>query len=263
MTMFNSATVSSAVRIALLGGLCLFTAAARAEVPANGLAYADAAVEAVESLMRIERKSGMPRLADKVDGKVLEDVWNEGAILGAPPYDANDIQPLLQIVQKEARILQAYTLYTPSPGRTKPDLAANAAEFQDEISRSQAFLIKAVGASLEAIGDFVAQLPPEARTEARIQGVRQMRLGLQEIVNGLSLGLRSPALREANQLLLARALAEASPRLIAGLSAADRNALAATLKAAQPGLKPAAQKPVADVIAAAGSAACEGLCALQ
>lgn len=263
MTMSKSAKVISTLRIVLLGGACLFGAAAHAEVPVNGSTYADAAVEAVESMMRVERKSGLPRLSDKVDGKVLEDAWNEPAILGAPPYGANDIQPLLNIVQKQARILQAYTLYSPNPGRTPPDIARNAAEYQDEISRSQAFLISAVAASLDAIADFVAQIPAEAKTDARFQGVRQMRLGLQEIVNGMALGLRSPSLKESNQLLLAQALASASQRLVAGLSPADRNALVATLKTAQPALKPAAQKLVADVIATAGSAPCEGLCALK
>jgi hypothetical protein len=263
MTMPKSAKVMSALRIGLLAGACLFAAAAQAEVPVNGSTYADAAVEAVESLMRVERKTGLPRLSDKVDGKVLEDAWNEPAILGAPPYGANDIQPLLNIVQKEARILQAYTLYSPNPGRTPPDLARNAAEYQDEISRSQAFLIRAVAASLEAIADFMAQIPAEAKTDARLQGVRQMRLGLQEIVNGMALGLRSPALKESNQVLLAQALADSSQRLVAGLAPADRTALAATLKAAQPALKPAAQKPIADVITAASSASCEGLCALK
>lgn len=265
MTTPNSAKLpSSAVRLlraALLGGLCLAGTAARAEVPVNGANYSDAAVEAVESLMRVERKSGLPRLSDKVDGKIIEDAWNEAAILGTPPYGANDLQQLLRIVQRQSRLLQAYTLYAPNRG--KPDIARNAAEYQDEISRSQAFLIKAAAASLEAIADFMSQLPPDAKTEARLQGVRQMRLGLQEIVSGMALGLRSPALSEANQILLAKALSDSAPRIIAGLSPEDRNALVANLKAAQPALKPAAQKPIADVIAAAGSAPCEDLCAVK
>lgn len=259
MTMLNSA-----LRAALLGGICLFGAAARAEVPANGSAYIDASVAAVESLASVEPgKARLPRLSDPVEGKVLRDVWNDAAILGKGPYTADDIPALLNIVQKQTRILQAYTLFSPNPGKVQPDTARNVVEYQDELSRSHAFLLKAIAASLQAINDFGAHLAKDEKTDERFAGLRQMRLGLQQIITGVALALRNPALREANQTLIASSLAENAAGLVAGIGQADRTALIAALQATRPALKPAADKSVAAFIATAGSAACEGLCLLQ
>jgi hypothetical protein len=252
-------------RIVTAAGLCLFAWGARAEVPANGQAYMDAAFTSVESLIKASQtlKPVLPRLADPVDGKVLADLWNVPAILGQAPYAASDISALLDIIQKQTRILQIYALFTPEPGRKEPDQAANAVEFQDELTRSRSFLLKAAGAALPAINDFAAKLQPEEKTDARIRGLREMRLGLQEIVVGSALALRSPGLRDANRLLLARGFAENAAGIATGLEQADRQALVSALQAAKSNLKPDAQKAIADTVAAFSVAPCEGLCKLD
>ena len=252
-------------RIVTAAGLCLFAWGARAEVPANGQAYMDAAFTSVESLIKASQtlKPVLPRLADPVDGKVLADLWNVPAILGQAPYAASDISALLDIIQKQTRILQIYALFTPEPGRKEPDQAANAVEFQDELTRSRSFLLKAAGAALPAINDFAAKLQPEEKTDARIRGLREMRLGLQEIVVGSALALRSPGLRDANPLLLARGFAENAAGIATGLEQADRQALVSALQAAKSNLKPDAQKAIADTVAAFSAAPCEGLCKLD
>ncbi|WP_089176224.1 hypothetical protein [Bosea sp. AS-1] len=253
----------SIARLAAVGGVCLLGFAARAEMPANSAAYIDASVDAVDSMVKVERgKAGLPRLADPVDGKVLEDVWNEAAILGKGPYVAADVPALLNIVQKQTRILQAYTLYSPDPGKTPPNTAKNTVEYQDEITRTRAFLLKTTAASVQAASDFEARLTKEEKTDSRIQGLRQMRVGLFEIISGVALDLRNPGLREPNQALLARALAENAAGIVAGTAPADRKALVTALQAAKPVLKPAAEKSVATFVAAATSAPCEGLCLL-
>lgn len=254
----------SMARLAALGGVCLLGFAARAEVPANGSAYIDASVAAVESMINASPgKPKLPRLADPVEGKVLDDVWNDAAILGKGPYSGADIPALLNIVQKQTRILQAYTLYSPDPGKAPPDTARNTAEYQDELARSHAFLLKAVAASLQAINDFGAHLSKDEKTESRFDGIRQMRLGLQEIVTGVALALRNPALSEANQTLLARGLADNAADIVAGIAPADRTALVTALQASQPALKPNAKKAVEQFVATAQKASCDGLCRLQ
>lgn len=254
----------SIARLAAVGAACLLAFAAHADMPANSAAYLDASMDAIDSMIKVERgKTGLPRLADPVDGKVLEDVWNEAAILGKGPYTAEDIPALLGIVQKQARLLQTYALYSPDQGKTSPDTARNTVEYQDELTRTRAFLLKAVAAAMQAIGDFDANLAAEDRTEERLQGLRQMRLGLQEIITGAATALREPALREANQTLLARGLADNATTILAGLAPTERKALAATLQAARPALKPAAARAVDQFVAATQKAACEGLCRLQ
>lgn len=253
----------SMLRICAAGGLGLLGLAARAEVPANGAAYMDASVAAVESMIKVERgKASLPRLADPVDGKVLADVWNADAILGKAPYSAADIPALIGIVQKQGRILQAYTLYSPSQDKA-PDPARNTVEYQDELSRSHAFMLKAVAASLQAVNDFGANLSKDEKTEARFDGLRQMRLNLQGIVTGAAQALRNPALSEANQTLIASSFAENAAAIVAGLVPAERTALIGTLQAAQPVLKANAQKAVAQFVETAQKAGCDGLCRLQ
>lgn len=255
----------SIARIVTAAGLCLFAWGARAEVPADGQAYMDAAFTSVESLIKASQtlKPVLPRLADPVDGKVLADLWNAPAILGKAPYAAPDITALLDIIQRQTRVLQIYALFTPEPGRKEPDQAANAVEFQDELTRSRSFLLKAVGAALPAINDFATKLTPEEKTDARIRGLREMRVGLQEIVVGSALALRSPGLRDDNRLLLARGFAENAAGIAAGLEQPDRQALVAALQAAKPTLKPDAQKAVAEFVTAFSAAPCEGLCKLD
>lgn len=252
----------SIARLAALGGLCLLGLAARAEVPANGSAYMDASYAAVETMIRAaEGKTTLPRLADPIEGKVLADVWNEAAILGKKPYTGADIPALLNIVQKQTRVLQAYTLF--SPDRKAPDTAKNVVEFQDELTRTHTFLLKAVGASLQAINSFGAHLTADEKTDARFQGIRQMRLGLQEIVTGAALALRNPALRPENQLAIARSLADNAADIAAGVAPADRQAMIAALQAAQPVLKPDAKKAISAFVQTVSAAACDGLCRLN
>lgn len=252
------------VRLSAAGGLCLLAFAARAEVPANGSAYIDASVAAVESMIKVEQgKARLPRLADPVDGKVLGDVWDEPAILGKGPYTGADIPALLNIIQKQSRIVQIYTLYASDGGKAPPDTARNTGEYQDELARSHAFLLKAVAASLQAINDFGAHLSQDEKTDTRFQGLRQMRLGLQEIITGAAVALRNPALREANQTLIARSFADNAATIVAGIAPPDRTALVTALQAARPVLKPNAEKAVSAFIATATSAPCNGLCRLE
>lgn len=257
-------SVGSIARLAVLGGFCLLGFAARAELPANGPAYMDAALASVESMVRAASgKQALPRLGDPVDGKILMDVWNEDAILGKAPYKTADIPGLINIVQKQVRLVQLYSLYGAEQGKQAPDTARNATEFQDELSHAHAFLLKTAGAALQAINDFGAHLSQDEKTDARFQGLRQMRLGLQEIIASAVLALRNPALREPNQVMIARGLAENAAAIAAGTPPADRTALISAADSVRASLKPAAQKALADFKATMTGATCEGLCKLD
>lgn len=254
-------TMRSIARLAAMGGLCLLGLAVQAQVPANGPAYIEASVASVETLINASQGKALPRLADPVEGKVLDDVWNETAILGKGPYTGADIPALLGIVQKQARVLQIYSQF--SPDGKQPDLARNAATYQDELTRSHAFTLKAIAAAFQAMTDFDAQLKPEDRTEARLQGLKQMRAGLLEIATGAAKALSGPAMKPQNQLLIARAFADNTASIVGGLAPANRQALATGLQAADAALKGDAKKPVADFVKATTATACEGLCRLN
>jgi hypothetical protein len=253
--------IRSIARATAMSALLLLAPAAQAGVPANGQAYLEASFASVQSLFKLyDGKSTLPRLSDPVDGKVLADVWNIPAILGEPPYGAVDLPALLEVIQKQTQILQAYALFSPGPGRKEPDQAANAVEFQDELTRARVFLLRAAGGALAAINDFSFRLKEEEKTEARAQGLREMRLGLQEIVVGSALALRGPGLTDANRLLIAGAFAENAKGIAAALAPPDRNALVGALQAVRSSLKPEAQKAISDFATAVASAPCEGFC---
>jgi hypothetical protein len=253
--------IRSIARIAAISGLCLLAPATRAEVPANGKAYLDAAFASVESLLKLyEGKPALPRLSDPVDGKVLVDLWNVPAILGKPPYGAADLPTLLDMVQKQVRILQVYALFSAQPGRKEADQAANAVEFQDELTRTRVFLLQAAGGTLAAINDFSSRLKEDDKTEARAQGLRQMRVGLQEIIVGSALALRAPGLRDANRLLIAQAFAENAAGIAAALAPPDRSALVGALQGVSSSLKPEAQKAISAFASTVAAAPCDGFC---
>jgi len=253
--------IRSIARIAAMAGLCLLAPAARAELPANGKAYMDAAYASVDSLIKLYGGKGvLPRLSDPVDGKVLADIWDMPAILGQPPYPAENLAALLDIIEKQARILQIYALFSPQPGRKQPDQAANAVEFQDELTRARVFLLRAAGGALSAINDFSYNLKEEDRTEARGKGLRQMRLGLQEIVFGSAIALRGTGLSDANRLMIAQGFAENAAGIAAALAPPDRNALVSALQSVSPSLKPDAQKAIAGFATTMAAAPCEGFC---
>ena len=87
-----------------------------------------------------------------------------------------------------------------------------------------------------------------------------MRLGLQEIVVGSALALRSPELRDANRQLIAKAFADNAAGIASSLAPPDRNALVSALQAVRPSLKPEAQKAISDFAATVTAAPCEVFC---
>lgn len=255
--------IRTMTRLAGIGGLCLLSLAARAELPANGAGYMDASFAAVVSLTQgTGGKARLPRLADPVEGKVLDDVWNVKAILGSGPYIGSDIPALIGILQKQAQLVTLYTQFSPG-GSAKPNPAANEREYQDELTRTHEFVLKAVAAALQAMNSFGASLTQDEKTEQRFQGLRQMRAGLLGLVTSAAGALNNPGMRPDNQLRLAKGFSENAAALAAGFAPADRKTLLTALQAASLALKPDAQKAVGDFVKTVSAAACNGLCRLD
>lgn len=251
--------------LTLAATLVLLVAAgpAWAEVPASGVAQLDAAYAELDKLYRQKRDAGtVPRLSDPASGKVLAQFWDAPAILGKPPYAADDVPQLITIVEKQSQVLKMYIFFSPSP-ITPPDTAKNAVTFQDEVMRSHAFLVRTAGAVLPALGAFIGALPPSEMTEARAKGLRQMRLGMQQIVSSAALSLRSNGLTPENQALVVASFADNAAALAQGTTLADRKATAATMEAALPALAPASRTRMQAFIKAMSDQRCEGLCALE
>jgi len=230
---------------------------ASAEVPANSQTYLSRSFQQLDTIARTRRAEGsLPRLANPRDAKVLEALWDRKEILGSGPYRSADVPILLDAFEKENAVFKTYVFFSPDPQKL-PQTDQNTAFFQDEVSRSSAFLLSVYSSGLEALTDFVAQLKPGEFNDARRQGLQQTRMGIQEFVSGAVIMMRSPALRVENRVAIADALQENAKRLAASMSVVDRQALVAIASTLT---DPETAPQLKSFTAAMQSTECVGLC---
>jgi hypothetical protein len=250
-----------ALLISLWFGLWPF--ASQAEISQTNQAESAAAFQAVDALARQTRAAGdLPRWSNPEHAKVLGRFWDVKATLGAPPYRSADVPALLPIGDRAGALFKTYVLFAPQAG-TVPDTAANTAQYQDEIARAGAYLLRVQGAGLEAISDFVATLPAAQMNAARRDGLRKIRLGINEMVTGIVLMLRAPDLRPENRAILLDALDEGAATLAASTPPADRTALIAQIDTVLASLSSLEREKALAFKAAFERKECVGLCAME
>ncbi len=247
-------------RFAILSTALLFMAgaSASAEVPQSGIAEIAAAFAELNQLA-LERRASqtLPALSNPKDAPVLKRFWDAAAILGAPPYRAGDVEPLLAIFDKQQQVFKSYALFAVDPGNANPKA------FEDESAQSIAFLLRTHAAILPAIADYFAQLKKEEITDARRQGVRRAQSEMISLIASVAIAMRDGNVTPGNEDALAEALAQSAPEMARGIRFADRERLAATLKTARPHVTPVAAERIDRFIAAMAVKACEGLCAID
>ncbi|WP_090709542.1 MULTISPECIES: hypothetical protein [unclassified Beijerinckia] len=250
-----------ALLLALWFGLA--PSVAQADVSASNQNEAASAFQAVDALTRQTRAQGdLPRWSNPEHAKVLGRFWDVKATLGTPPYRSADVPALLPIGHRAGALYKTYVLFAPQAG-TVPDTAANTAKYQDEIARAGAYLLRVQAVGLEAIADFVETLPAAQMNAARRDGLSKLRLGINEMVTGIVLMLRSPDLRSENRGLLLDALGEGAATLAASTPPADRTALIAQIDTVLPGLSAPEREKALALKAAFERKACVGLCAVE
>lgn len=214
-------------------------------------------------MARQTRAAGdLPRWSNPEHAKVLARFWDVPATLGTPPYRSTDVPALLPIGDWAGAIFKTYILFAPQTG-TVPDTAANTAKYQDEMARAAAYVLRVQAAGFEAITDFVKTLPAAEMNEARRAGLRKIRLGINEMITGMVLVLRSPDLRSENRAILLDALDGSAVTLAGAASLADRAAVAAQIDTALPVLTGPERAKALAVKAAFESKECVGLCAVE
>lgn len=252
-----------ALLFAVLVGLGAFVGAARAEVPPGGVATLAAAAARFEAAVRA-RPAGrdLPRWSRPDDAPLLAALWDERAILGAPPYRAADVPKLIEINGRQIEVYKAYLLFAPS-AEARPDLDRNAGTYQDEIARSAAFMVATVAATLPALSDFASSLKPDDMTPVRRDGVRKVHLGITQIVTGFALLLRSPGFRPENRAIVIESFAVHADALAAGTARKDKAAMIAQLDATLSSLDPTERARIELFRAALLRGDCDAVCALE
>ena len=256
-------------RVTLLHAACLGLTlvgpgAAFATVPEDGGPKMDAAYQAFDERLAKDRAGGTPpRLSTPDDAEVLRQAWDRAAILGQPPYTAQDTPVLLNVMNEQTLILRTYVFFTPDPNRP-PDPDTNSFTFQDEITPSEVFLIDCFGGSMQALGDFAAHPPADQFTDVRRQGLARFRAGLVTFIQGWSQTVASPGLRGGNRAAMVDSMAAAGPVLAAGLPLEDRAAILQSVTPALPKLTADEQAKLQQgLVTPMSSQVCEGFCAVK
>lgn len=249
--------------LALAVRLSFLPSWARAEISPANQKEAATAFQAVDALARQTRAAGdLPHWSNPEHAKVLGRFWDARATLGVQPYRSTDVPALLDIGDRAGALNKTYVLFAPQAGAV-PDTAANILKYQDEIVRAVAYLFRAHAAGSEAIADFIKTLPADQMNKARRDGLIKMGLGINEMVTGNVLMLRSPGLRPDNSALLLDALVDTAATFAATFSPIERAAMLAQLDTALPSLTAPERKKVLSIKAAFARQNCAGLCAIE
>ncbi len=248
-------------RLVLGLGLCLLAPAALAEVSQQGGQRIEAAYAELASLLAQKQAKGdVPRLSNPGDAKVLDAFFDSAERLGRPPFMARDLPMLTELLDKQRGILRVYVAFAASSGgSTSPGGMA----FQGEIIRLMAAIFATFGAALPAVDDFMGKLKPEEINGARRQGLRQLRLGLRQFVEGAAMALRTPGLTPENLMRLTESLSQYAPAVAKASTRVDRAAMLASMQASLRLLSGNAQATLKEFVTAMSGTACEGLCKLE
>lgn len=217
----------------------------------------------MDDLARQTRAQGdLPRWSNPDHAEILARFWDAKATLGTPPYISADLPALLATADRAGALYKTYVLFAPQSGAV-PDMSANTSKYQDEIARAAAYLLRVQAAEFEAIADFVKTLPAAEMTEPRRAGLQQMRLGINEMVTGAVLMLRSPGLYTANRNILLNSLADIAVTMSASTPPADRVAMIAQIEAVLPILAGPERENALAFKSAFERKECTGLCAVE
>jgi hypothetical protein len=241
----------------LFGGV----GAVQAGTGTGGLNEADQAFTAFQGLVS-QAHGDMPRLADAAASPVLNRLWDRQGILGAPPYTLDDVDTLQQVIALEAKVLTAY-IQAGQAGSAAAD-AAGDSSFEAEIAASEAFLVTASPALLEAAGDAVAKsLDLQHLSDQQKQKLKSFGSGLDGIVtevDGAISTISDSGFSAANQKVIADALAHSGSRLAVQLTPRQRTTVIKAAAQAIAKADPGADAGLETLIGAMATTDCATIC---
>jgi len=246
----------------LLACLLAAPALSRAEVPPDGAARQAAAATEVDALIQDGKaRQTLPRLADPRNGPVLRRLWDT-TTLGKPPYTAADLRTLTVSIDRQTRVLEAYSHYVPPPG-TPPIPGGNDARFADEMCQAAAFTLANATALLEAAYNVWQKSPGETRAGPLAKLLPDVQRAVDLLVSAILDSLSSPGLTPANAAVLNQALERQGKAVAASMTLANRAKLQQKAAAVARKAPAEARTGLATLMAALDSPTCEGFCAMK
>jgi hypothetical protein len=238
------------------------------------------AAEKTFDALKIEAnaKGQMPRISDPRTALVLavladkSETFGTSAFPTGPAILENSICGISNKVAAEYRLAGLNEMIQSkkmNPDGDKKLYAAQLAElevknliaYQDEVLPLISFGVHCMAGVIPTLTSFFTSLPSEELTEARLQGLSQMRLGIKDMIVGSIVGLGDTGIRDTHRVAGFDGLKRDLPQFVPVLTIANREDVIKTITALKVNVTAQQQKDIAAMLEALGSKTCEGLCA--
>lgn len=222
-------------------------------------------VRAVESASR--EKTEPPRLSG-AGGDGFRRALNASRVR---PANVGQAGAAIDVCFSSQQMNMAYLLYgtglTPElfPKANATQLAvigSNVVRYQDEAHLARAFEVRCTAAVAPEMSKFFLGLPQSERTPTRLAGLGSMQLGLRQTLEGALVSISQDEARKENRAIVAAAVRDSLPNLLAFLSRSERETLLAAVDRMRPGVQPDVKGLFDTVSTNLRTADCTDLCAV-
>jgi hypothetical protein len=260
MTM-QSKTLLTLIQAACAAAMLCGAGAARAEVPASGVAHMERARAGFIALVN-ERgdKSRLPKLSEPDAAVVMKALFDARAVLGSGPYTVVSMKDLARIRENYFEISSIYAFFT--EGETESEQRTKAAVYENELAEFNIIitrLLASLCAAYEDISVFAETTPAFAdRREASRSYRRDM---VEAVVINID-NMTAEGIGQANRARMATALSEQAGAMGRALQMDERDVVVQTIEAVT-AVMPDARASLEAAVAAIKAAPCEGTCRLK
>ncbi len=165
----------------------------------------------------------LPRLKDKRVSVIIEKLSKSQKQITAGKYTVDDLFGLLDVCEKASKFGMTYLtdqmgsgfrqsgLFQKNQVNVAELMVENSVKYQDELKVFYPFLIDCSAIQLSLIEPFWKSLPPDQRTQIRLNGVKKMQTGILQVYIGVLTSLGDSSFEASfKDSLLKSALSEAS-----------------------------------------------------
>lgn len=172
----------------IMGLILIFTCCFASAINQN---YENSLTQFYELAKTLEEKKTLPTL-DTVEGKKILNQLTDPMLLVS--FSKDKLSEDIEIMDNLNNVYAYYLSFNPEkkPRLSLIDFTRNIKRFEPEIILVNSFNIKYFAALLPIINEFYQQLPNAEKTEIRLNGVKQMQLGILQYYTGVLMWVTMP-----------------------------------------------------------------------
>jgi hypothetical protein len=233
---------------------------AHAEVPADVSANLAALQPAFQAMVeRHQTARTYPSLENADDAKVLKQLWDRPAVLGAPPYTRASIAAALEILKIQNAVLRSFRMHAEHDNAGQRSGAPN----EDIIVSAHVMIVHSTAVVAQSVRAYVEATPEDTLTEQQRAGLKTMRIGFTSLHTQLLAGLHLYQFTPPNVDRLTAALAETAPHIFPLTPQVQRPGLEHALTQSRSKVDAAAAARLDAMLVAIKSAPCSQICAFK